>query len=198
MALIPKATASVTTQNAFYITDSTGLYSSTNQGGWGAPNPTTGSMVDAALVLHLPDGNTLLPNSTNVVIFNADTSPAFYPTFPNTTGTPFVITGTMAGYSTVKLPDGIYQMDYELAQTTPGTYNYTYSSYIMMDAAVECCLSKLATNACKCGNKQNRFIQGWSLLEQARYAILCQNINNAASALQAAQNICAGCGCINC
>lgn len=194
MSLDLKASITIAVNTEITVLDTTLAYSATNTGGYGTPNPAVGDFTDAALVLHLIDTETLLPSDTDVVQWDGASTIAFYPDFPNTGGIPFVITPVMAGYlSTEKLPDGIYQIDYEI---TDGESTYTYSDYILNDQATKCCLANLAEKeGCGCENKKSNFDKGWAALEAAQAAMLCQNITNAAKSLQSALSLCLGCGC---
>jgi len=194
MALELKALSTISTNTDIVTIDTTLPWSATNTGGWGSPNLTIASITDAAIVIHLTDSTTLLPNNNNLKTFDSSTVPLAYPTLPNTIGVPFVLNGEDLGYGVnSKIPDGIIQIDYVV---TDGVDTYTYAQYIMIDNTVQCCLSKDAINSgCGC-NGSDRFSRGWSALNSARSAMLCPNITDAAKSLQVAISICNGCsGC---
>jgi hypothetical protein len=151
-------------------------------------------MTNAAIVVHLTDATTLLPNDSNLKTFDGSTVPLAFPTLPNVLSVPFILTGEDLGYGVGnKCPDGIYQIDYIV---TDGTDTYTYSQYIMIDKTVQCCLSKAGVDSgCGCSGS-DRFSKGWVALNNARMAMECPNITDAAKSLQLAISICGGCaGC---
>lgn len=175
------------------VLDLTYLYSITNPGGYGAPNLAIGDVTDAALIITLPDENTLLPG-TEEVTFDGSTDPLFFPSFPNTNLTPFVVNGEMAGYGDgEKLPDGIYKIGYHV---TDGTNTYSTTEYLLLDGEATCCLANLAeqVNVSKCSCKDaNNFEEGWLMLDIANASMVCENINAAAAALLRAKELCGGC-----
>lgn len=177
------------------VVDLTMPVSSTNTGGYGAPNIEIADVTDAAVAITLPDTTTFMPTGSEV-IFDGASSPAAFPTLPNTSYAPFVVDGEMVGEAAGdKMPDGVYKFGY---QVTDGTNTYSSTKYVLIDSTVRCCLSALAQNVdvnkCKCG-KSDSFSEGWYMLEVAQAAMECQNITVAAKALVRAKELCNGCGC---
>lgn len=188
-----KADFEVATNTDITTFDTTGVYGVTNLSGYGTPNPEVGDMTDAAVVFHLTDTTTYLPNDDNLATFDSSTTPPAFPTLPNTTNIGFTVTGEDLGYGVdAKIPDGVLQADYTV---TGGGNVYAYSKFILIDATVRCCLSKLAlTDGCNCGAGKTKFERGWAALDAAHASMECNDITSAAKNLSRAISICGGCG----
>lgn len=130
------------------VFDNTGVYNATtNQGGYNSPNPAVADILTATL-------NITLPNSTVPITI---ASALVFPTLPNTSDTPFVVTASMLGLTT--LPDGIYVISYTVTYAA-SPQSSTGQSTEGFVAVVNCCVQKklaavaLDENCSCCDNSQ--------------------------------------------
>ena len=75
---------------SFNVFDNSGIYSSSNTGGWGVPNAVIADASAATLTISILTDYATNTYSTAVVI-------DAYPTLPNITNTPFNVTGALMG-----------------------------------------------------------------------------------------------------
>lgn len=167
--------------------ETTGIYSSTNTGGYGAPNPLA-SATAATLTITKEDDTTvefdLLAES-----------------FPSTVSTlEFEITGEDLGYGVdAKLPDGEYIFQYDV--TISGVV-YTKRVVKFFYCQVKCCIEKLfakiADVECECTDKAvKKAMKGYAYLKALQVAVRRGNQPRFANLLKILQKICAdkNCGC---
>jgi hypothetical protein len=194
MALTFKASVIAEETGTFTVQDTTGVYTSNNPTGYGAPNPQIIYFTSADLTVSVPEPETFLPAPTPVTY-----SINMYPTLPNT-GSPlyYIDYSMLGGNAANKCPDGVYEFTYEAYDDDNGDL-YTWNGSVLMYANTLCCLANLAiagTNSgcgCGCGSKMSRFEKGMLMLEAAKYATSCNNTTAAAKALLAASELCNGC-----
>jgi hypothetical protein len=191
MALTLKSSVTAEETGTFTVQDTTGLYTSNNLTGYGAPNPTIASFSSASIIINTPAPETYLPAaSPTTYTINV------YPIFPNGYSLPYYIDYSMlGGAATDKCPDGVYDFTY---RAISGGTTYNSNGSVLMYANTLCCLANLAvtgTNSggCGCGNKMSKFEKGMLMLEAAKYAMSCNNTTAAAKALLAANELCNGC-----
>lgn len=134
------------------VNDKTGAITAQNLGGYGAPNPTVGSITSAKFLINkrLPDGETPviytitpvtpLPTTDNTLVKN--------------------ILGTSFGF-TGKIADGIYYGQYQLFQSSgggPPTMVAHDAHYFALTGGIKCCLKQIRkgvavpTTMCSCSN----------------------------------------------
>lgn len=182
--------------DSFNISESTGVYDSNgNPGGWGNPNYDVSDVIDARLIIVLPDG-------TSVTIDSNSSVPVF-PTLPDSTGNSiFNVTSTMLGVS--GLEDGIYNITYQvdLNSVFGQTIQAQVTIYQLLTCNIKCCVDKLVAKIpdynCDCSNPA---VEN-ALLAQALYSALCcagkcGNLTAVDNLLETLNRICdsTDCGC---
>jgi len=198
MGLQLNISVNTVTSGGFTFSETTGAYTPiTNEGGWGAPNPTTGDATVAILEVYIPDTNTLLPINTPVTI-NMFTQGPPYPQ-SNTTNS-LLITPQDIGFAVGETTaDGVYQFVYKV---TAEGIDYTKTQYVLVYSAAQCCVSKLAVDAINdggcgcgsgCGESMSDFEKGMLLIEAAKYSMICGVTTPAANAIKHVNEICGGC-----
>lgn len=178
------------TCKSFSVTDKTGVYSSSNSGGYGAPNFAIADAIDATL-------NVTLPNNTGTLI-------TVFPTLPDSTGNVIqTITNTMLGLSG-SLPDGIYVIQYTVNfnNTNNQTIIKTVTKVFLLSCTIKCCIdkmiAKIPTEDCDCNSiAMKNAILAFSLYQSLLFNGKCGNIVNVTSLLFRLTKLCeiTNCGC---
>lgn len=176
--------------------EGTGAYNAvSNLGGWNAPNSLLADALTAKVVVYIP-------GATVGVEINLFTS-----SFPTITTTQaYNITPAALGLgSDAILPDGVYTLQYIVTGTAPVgpvPFSYNSSETFVIITAAQCCVDKmflaLDPCGCKCGDDAlMRAFWAQALLEQAKAAACCGQINNFNTLLEQVNKICSG-GCKTC
>lgn len=197
MPLILKENAHVGNAcRTLYFTDTTGLYSVTNIGGWnnvGGTNPNIliSSVTSSNIIITLPDG------VTTVTITNPVGIPSSNNTFE------YAISATTVSSGSTYIADGLYQIQYTVV--SGGTTYTTGKRYFLFTCNVECCVHKMSAKIatasdCSCDS---------TIIKNALYASAllkgllankdCGNITAINSLLTKLKSICnfsdTDCGC---
>lgn len=148
---------------SFTINETTGIYSATNTGGWGAPNAVIGDALDARLIV-------TLPNLTQVTVNNL-----LFPTLPTTGTATISVTDANLGLSG-GLPDGIYIITYQvdINQVLPFTQtSRSTTKTFLFSCNIKCCVDKLIAKIpeleCTCNDQALKD----ALLAYGLYKSLC-------------------------
>lgn len=164
MALIPSITVSLHSDGeSFKFTETTGLYDVTsNPGGYGAPNATTGASTGSLVVKDLTndvtyDAITITPSSSNGITY---------------------ITEAMlevAGVAISDIADGIWSFTYTV---TSASVDYTTEYRTLVIKEINCRMTalslKYADKSCGCCN--NRSFRELFVEAHALYASLCASV----------------------
>jgi len=115
MALIPKFTLEVKQDKTYVISDKTGVYSSSNTGGYGSPNDELTDVTKASIEMIDSQGTLTIVDLTN-------SFPSAYPSYYNGefNHTPLVLTGNQ----------DVYKVRYKV-ETSTLTYFSAYSYYVI-------------------------------------------------------------------
>ena len=133
------------------VTDLTGAYdATTNPTGYGGVNPDVGDFTALSASVYLPDGTTLYPQTTAVVIT------AIYPTLPSKTNGTYTITSTALLGSSSVLVDGLYKI------VINATYDIGAGDVAIIPITIykpfyyiaECCYFQKRLETALCGNKE--------------------------------------------
>lgn len=186
---------------SFAITETTGVYNaSSNPGGYGGGvNYDTTDVIDARLVITLPDGTSITIDSSSAI--------PVYPSLPDSTGlAPFTVASAMLGLSGV-LPDGIYTIQYTIDINTvfSTTTQTSVTQFVLFTCTIKCCVDKLfakiSDQGCGCNDCNDAIIQN-ALLASALYQALCAsgvcgNTTNVNCLLDRLNKLCTAknCGC---
>lgn len=175
------------------LTDTTGTYSATNTGGWGAPNITLASVDEAIISITFPDtDDTELELDVQATIIAATIVDGEFELDDITTDD--------TDLSTTKFPDGIYDITYTITES--GT-DYSYSCKTLVTCQVECCIEKQRANfyktcnTCDWEKTWKQYQLSLMELDSIRYNFGEGNYDKAEDHLEALQKICyaINCGC---
>lgn len=128
----------------FSIIETTGIYSASNTGGWGTPNPVIGSSLISTITLYqLTDAGTGTYNDP--VVINS------YPTLPNVTNTVFNFTAQQSGYGENSIfPDAIYKLIYTVTGNNGSPYTYSKEKSFVFTHNIDCAVKLAANNVAIC------------------------------------------------
>ena len=165
------------------FTETTGAYSGTNTGGWGAPNPILGDVNTATL--------TIVNNTTNV-------------TYDDLTITASTSSSTVINPSDLnitKFSDGAYCFTYTV--TLNNTTVYTYSKCLLLVCNIKCQIKTVAGTLldtckhCKYEDYQQLF-EIWALYNALTSAANCSDYNQINTNLEILQDKLDNINCKNC
>lgn len=176
---------------SFDFSETTGVYSLSNSGGWGTPNFAISDAFDAKIIVTLPDG-TMCP------------SISLHPTFPDDTGTAtWTVSNSTLGL-TGSLPDGIYIIEYrvDILDGLGNTQTFNPKKQFLFTCTIKCCVDKLIakipTLDCSCDDKNvKNAMLAFSLYQALINAGKCGNYTEVANLLARLTKICnsRNCGC---
>lgn len=188
----------------FCFSETTGLSSPADEGGWaatsGEPNPEISEALTAVLSTQFPDQTTYLPSGTPI---DYD---LFAQGFPKSAADLFTISyEDLGGDEDTDFPEGIYYFQYlvtgdKTVAPDTGAFSSSDGGYWLFACQTRCCLNKAAMQARGCGCDSKEFEQadlGLTLLRLASNAARCGDIEEAAELFKEAKNICVRSGC-NC
>lgn len=171
------------------FTETTGFYSTTNTGGWGAPNITLGDVVTATLAI-TPYGST-----TTYTIDVEATS--LFPT-DNASFT-YNIPLSLIGNPT-SIVDGQWLFVYTV---TDATDTYTKSIYKYFYCNSECCVTNMlpdvdTCDCCKETTDYKNYILAWTQLQSLKKAAACGDEANFTAIKKIIDKLCLNNGCKTC
>lgn len=183
------------TCDSFSITETTGVYSSTNNG-WGSPNWITTQAQVAYIIVTFPDGTQYSTVAQTGLL---------YPQLPDDTGTisidiPITTFGLTGSY-----PDGIYVITYVVGVSNGNNSStLTATKTFAFSCSVKCCvdklISKIPATGCGCDdtNVQNALL-AFALYQAFISAAKCGNTSKSDSILARLQRMCGAdnCNCNN-
>lgn len=181
--------------------DYTGLYGTSNTGGFGTPNMAVSDASSCIVEVTKPDPITLLPSTDPAMTIVID----MFGTLPNTDGTTFNILATALGYTDGKLQMGRYKLVSRL-ESESLSLSYSVTGYLMVMNSVNCCIEKMMLNTdinecCDCF-KADSIASNVRLGKSYLWGALAANKhdygNKAAEFLKRAIEICNGCKQCNC
>lgn len=174
----------------FNIYDVSGVYSTSNSGGYGTPNFAVSDAIDATVVI-------TTPNNTTFTI-------TVFPTFPDSTGTAlFTVTNTMLNI-TGSLPDGIYTIVYSVnfnnsySQTVVKTVTKTILLSCSIWCAVQNLIAKIPVKTCDCNDiALDNALLAFGLYQSLIYNGRCGNVTNVTNLLTQLTKLTSAlnCGC---
>lgn len=172
------------------FTETTGVYSTTNTGGWGTPNISLGDVVTATLAI-TPYGST----TTYTIDVEATT---LFPT-DNTSFT-YNIPLSLIGNPT-SIVDGQWLFVYTV---TDATDTYTKSIYKYFYCNSECCVTNmlaaldLSCDCCKDSTEYKNYILAWTQLQSLKKAAACGDSDNFTAIKKIVDKLCLNSGCKTC
>lgn len=170
----------------------TGAYSTANLGGYGAPNPTVASVIDATIT----------------ITRRGSTSSYTFPiTATSDDQIQTLIPATSFGYASgEKIEDGLYQVRYQVDYSTLGGATQTAfdSFYFAFLNKVKCCISSIDETLsvpdghCECADEQiNSVTSVAHLVTAICRQVACDKLDKAQETLEYVQRYCA-CHCTTC
>lgn len=179
------------------FTDTTGDYSSTNTGGWGYPNPLKTSVLSATLTIYPPDPETLIPNGSSYVLPITNLLSSGYPV---TSQIGLLPSAFGMGDDNTKIPDGVWGFRLNISLLVNGNEVAfdPVDYFTIFTKQTECCINGMFKNGCKCGGIKKTLLEAKYAILAARYAMECNNIQDAADNLKFAINVCDKKKCGNC
>lgn len=172
MALIPKLVFDLNNScSELSFSETTGAYSVTNTGGYGAPNPATSDIETYVLVITAPDGTQYTIDLKNTGLFPTTNSTIVY-----------TIPMALLGNRTV-IEDGYWQFSWSALSAGPTHSIGNSAAYFTCNA--DCCVAALLakidfTDDCCCSddhNNINDYLKAKVLLEGLKNAAFCGNIS---------------------
>lgn len=140
------------TKEAVHTFDETGVFSTTNETGWGVPNEVTSDMTSATLTFFPPE------TSVTTVI-------DVFPSFPNDAGVGFEVTAEDLGMT--ELTSGVWKVEYNVKGAN--NFDQTISCYVFFRKSIECCIAHKAKciDPCNLDEDSEFTLNMRSLLERA-------------------------------
>ncbi len=185
----------------FLITDVTKLYSTSNLGGWGAPNPLLNTALTATFTIELRASDGTWSTSTLSPV-------SAFSTFPSSSSGTYTLTAQAAGYGTgATFQDGIYRITYTVTGTSGGAYTATTTMYYVHTCGIDCCYQQAALDACTintCCDGTNKDLANIAYYKRLLSAASCSGdlslIQTYLDILTATCASCSGCatGCSTC
>lgn len=170
------------------IKEETGAYSSTNQGGYGAPNPATSHVQSAKIYISKRDNSGAFSEETEINVFG---------TLPSSNGASFEIDSTLytAGFS-----DGIYKIRYVITGVdgSSNAFSYEVTDYPVIDCGINCCFQKLSDQVVNCCTPEikDKHRRVSVLIRAMEGAIDGDDFDTIQTIIEEIQSICnCGCGC---
>jgi hypothetical protein len=176
--------------SAFNLYEETGVYAVDNTGGYGTPNPDTTDALTAVIDISQrnEDGSYTTPVTIDV-----------FPTLPNVSNTPFLVTALAAGYGTA-FPDGVYKITYTVTgQVGMTPFTATVTSYFAFTCGIDCCFkkkaAKLANCNCGCGDLEVQLNEIAVQMQILEYEKGQNNLDAIQKSIKYITNLCDNCGC---
>lgn len=174
-------------QESIYLYDTTGSYSVTNTGGYGAPNIALGDINDTFLYVKKPGETSWVTIIVGSPLPSSDPSQFFE------------VTAQDLGYgANSKLPDGYYEFWYQI-QGNDGVsdFEYNYKTTQLLYGQVKCCIQKklsdLRVNESVDALYNSKIRDAYWKFEAMKSADCCGNRDLAESILKYLQTKCNCC-----
>lgn len=155
------------------FTETTGVYSTTNPGGWGAPNPEISNIYFASIILTSP----------NNVTYTIDIFDSIVTEYNNG----FIYTFSIPGVDNII--DGKWTIKYEIVTRQAVIEDVVYTTYsktkyFLYYCNSECCVNQMLLDLdledCECDCKDityNDYIKAWTFLEALKEAARCGSVD---------------------
>jgi hypothetical protein len=183
------------------VYETTGLYNAQDAtGGYGTVNPEASACSVTRFKITMPDGTIFDTNA-------GDTFANIWLTPSDNVDSYFVIPGSEIGYSIDSVPDGIYELYYEIIDNTvppvTGTASYSCTNVFLITCTVECCLKTklltIKTSDCGCYDQDiDKMLIAQNVLKAAKYEAECGHRTEALNMLTFVQDYCASVDCREC
>lgn len=171
----------------FNFTETTGLYSATNTGGWGTPNADIGDIVTALLQVTGPDGT---PYTINLLTESFPSS--------NSSFSYEFLTSVVGDYE-----DGAWQFLLYYVDDSGTVYQkkHNYLFYCNTACCVETMLANIEVGECdNCNDiaKIDTYLKVKVFLDTLKYAAKCYQVSNFTSIKSILDKLCVNSGCRSC
>lgn len=170
------------------FTETTGVYSASNIGGYGAPNNTLGSITTAVLTITSP----------SLVVYTINLFPL---TFPSSNSSfSYTIPTAILGLTTIV--DGKWTFTYTVSD---GITTFTTTKYSLFYCNSECCITQKLANleltdcdCCKTSTDYDDYILAWTYLQSLKDAAECGNVDSFTKIKKIIDKLCLNNGCKTC
>lgn len=170
----------------FTLYETTGTYSATNTGGWGAPNPLTSDMTSAILQVKAPDGT--ISNINLLTLGFPSSNPSFSYDF---------LASTVGDYEDGKWEFLLYYSD--------GVTTYQKKHNRLFYCTTQCCIDTMIAsvvvedcNCCEADTTVKRYLKAKVFLDALKNAARCFQTDNFTAIKAILDRICANSGCNIC
>lgn len=189
MALIPQiSTCVVNGCSQIKITETTGVYSTSNLGGYGSPNNTLGSITSSTLTITSPSS----------VIYSINLFTLGFPS--NNLSFSYTIPFTTLGLTNIE--DGQWTFVYTVSD---GITSFTTTKYSLFYCNSECCVSKKLANlkledcdCCKTDKSYDDYVLTQTMLESLKDAAKCGDTSKFAKIKKIIDKLCKNTNCKTC
>lgn len=186
MALIPKFEICVINNcTQIKFTETTGIYTASNQGGYGSPNPELVDVTTAVLTITSPD------ETEYIIDLLAED-------FPSSTSDFSII----LDIDLTSIIDGKWLFEYVVSTVST---SYTKTKYELFFCNSECCVKQLLTNlklencGCNCESiDYDTYIKASTLLDGLKKASSCGDVSSFTRIKTTLDKICLNSGCKTC
>lgn len=174
----------------FVFTETTGEYSASNTGGWGAPNPAYTDALTAVLSISKRNTDGTWETATDVDV---------YDDLPNIDGTEVSVSGEDAGFPT-EIEDGIYKVVYTVTGEYSSTpFSASVTKIFMIKGGIKCCYMEKAAEYVNCNCGCDKVSKELDMIA-TEYRMLCStfdcgNLDQAQMFITRLTKMCNNCGC---
>lgn len=172
------------------FSETTGVYSTANLGGWGTPNINLSDVLTATLTITPYNSTTIYAiDLLATTLFPTDNSSFTYDIPLSSIGNPSNIV------------DGKWLFVYTI---TDGTNTYTKSIYKYFYCNLECCVTNmlaaldLSCDCCKDSLEYKNYILAWTQLQSLKKAAACGDETNFTAIKKIIDKLCLNSGCKTC
>lgn len=171
-------------KTSLIINDCTGKYSSSNQGGFGVPNPKVSDIETSKLEITIPSGD------VKTITINVGD-------FPNEKGIGYEILPYMVGMQ--ELESGEYKIKLEIAGTEKSGRPFIKSALtrVILTNSVSCCVDKLISKNIGTENaeKKKEMIELNNLINSMNESIRCGRYSTSKKIIDYLKEKCECCNC---
>ena len=168
--------------------DTTGTWSESNTGGWGAPNDGLGSVQNVEILVTDPGGTIwTIPSA----VIGA--------TLPNSVFNSFMINMShLGGTANTTMTQGLYRIAYRVlvggAGDSTGVW-YEVRKYIFCYSTIKCCVHKMLAaldicDSCPCDSEKSNALEAYTLYKAMLYASSCGSIEKADKIFKQVSRLC--------
>ena len=169
------------------FTDTTGLFSESNSGGWGAPNSALGDVLDVEINITDPAGT----------IHNIDSN-VLGGVLPNASNNGFMINMShLGGTAQTTMTQGLYRIEYRVLVNDGGIAGVWLAvrKWVFAYSTIKCCVHKMLASLdmcddCPCDSEKQNALEAYTLYKAMLYASSCGSITKADKIFKQVSRLC--------